>query len=191
MARNNPELIAGNFAGDSYKGSLDKFDHLPAHILKGIKLHRFIDNYTDTSPTIRKAGKIFQQNGISKVTYIACDILLDHFITKNWSDYSTQSFDDFVSTIYAETDKDLIYLEADFHFLYDRLKAYGWLFDYHKEAGIEKILNQFSRRIGFNNDLPKCMSVYLKEKEEIDTLFGSFMSEIVENSKQFIHDTLQ
>ena len=105
IARNNPTLIAGNFAGDSYKGNLDKFIFLPSHILNGVKLHRYIDNYTDTSPLIKSVGKIFQNEGVTKVAYIASDIILDHYITKNWSDYSTKSFPEFVDIIYAQTDQ--------------------------------------------------------------------------------------
>ena len=52
IARNNPELIAGNFAGDSYKGYLDNFEHLPKDILNGVKLHRFIDDFTDHNENI-------------------------------------------------------------------------------------------------------------------------------------------
>lgn len=190
IARNHPELIAGNFAGDSYKGNLEKFDHLPGHILKGIQLHRYIDHFTDTSPIIKSVGKIFQDAGITKVTYIASDIILDHFITKNWSDFSNQPFEDFVSLVYSQTDANLSHLEEDFCFMYERLKQYKWLFQYHTEEGIDMILWQFSRRIGFRNDLANCMQIYKSEKAEIDALFSDFMASIVENSDKFIKESL-
>jgi acyl carrier protein phosphodiesterase len=191
IARNNPTLIAGNFAGDSYKGNLDKFIFLPPHILNGVRLHRYIDNYTDTSPFIKTVGKIFQNEGVTKVAYIASDILLDHYITKNWSNYSTKSFSDFVDIIYDQTDQNLLYLEEDFCFLYERLKAQKWLFQYDTEEGINRILWQFSRRLGFDNDLLKCMDIYVTEKAEIDALFTDFMASIVENSNKFIQDSLK
>lgn len=190
LARNYPWLIAGNFAGDSYKGKLDKFSYLPEHILNGVKLHRYIDDFTDTSPFIKEVGKIFQSSGISKVAYIASDIILDHYITKNWSQFSTVPFKDFVAIVYEETDNNLSHLEEDFCFMYDKLKSYGWLFQYHTEEGIDMILWQFSRRIGFQNDLTKSMNVYINEKETIDALYGDFMQTIVENSDQFIRKSL-
>jgi len=191
IARNNPTLIAGNFAGDSYKGNLDKFIFLPSHILNGVKLHRYIDNYTDTSPLIKSVGKIFQNEGVTKVAYIASDIILDHYITKNWSDYSTKSFPEFVDIIYAQTDQNLMYLEEDFCFLYERLKAQKWLFQYDTEEGINRILWQYSRRLGFDNDVLKCMSIYVTEKAKIDALYTDFMASIVENSNKFIQDSLK
>lgn len=190
IARNNPTLIAGNFAGDSYKGNLDKFLTLPPHILNGVKLHRYIDDFTDTSPLIKSVGKIFQNQGVTKVAYIAGDILLDHFITKNWSDFSAKSYEEFVAIIYDQTDRNLIYLEEDFCFMYERLKEQKWLFQYDTEEGISRILWQFSRRLGFKNDLLKCMRIYELEKNEIDALFSDFMVSIVENSNKFIQDSL-
>lgn len=186
IARNNPELIAGNFAGDSYKGNLDNFKHLPAHIINGVRLHRYIDNFTDTSPFIKQVGKIFQDAGVTKVAYIASDIILDHYITKNWSNYSTKKFADFVQIVYDETDKNLVYLKPEFLWMYKLLKEHKWLFQYHTEEGIEMILRQFSNRLGFDNDLLKCMEIYKVEKVKIDDLFNDFMDSIVENSTSFI-----
>lgn len=183
-------MIAGNFAGDSYKGNLKKFEYLPPHILNGIKLHRYIDDFTDTSPFIKQVGKIFQDEGVRKVAYIASDIILDHYITKNWSIYSKIPFKEFVENIYQETDKNLLYLEEDFCFMYKLLKQNKWLFQYHTEEGIDMILWQFSRRIGFKSDLTRCMPIYKKEMSTIDALYRDFMTSIVENSNKFIRETL-
>ncbi len=190
IARNHPELIAGNFAGDSYKGNLDKFSYLPKHIVDGIKLHRYIDNFTDTSPHIKSVGKIFQNEGVTKVAYIACDIILDHYITKNWSQFSSKKLEEFVAIVYKQTDENLVHLDQEFHFMYGMLKKHGWLFQYHTEDGIEIILKQFSRRIGFKNDLVKCMDIYKNKKVTIDAHFSDFMDSIVQNSGVFINESL-
>ena len=186
IAKNNPELIAGNFAGDSYKGHLENFVHLPSHILNGIQLHRYIDDYTDNSPFIRSVGQRFQEAGITKVAYIASDILLDHYLTKNWNHYSDQSLPDFIHSIYEETDKNLMYLEEDFCFMYAKLKEFRWLFHYETEEGIDRVLWQFSRRIGFKNDLSRCMAIYQDQKIAMDKDFEAFMASIVDNSAPFI-----
>ncbi len=190
ITRNYPELMAGNFAGDSYKGNLDKFNALPSHILNGVRLHRFIDDFTDSSDLIKSIGKIFQDKGITKVTYIATDILLDHFLTKNWSDYSSKTYSEFIQILYDQTDENLKYLEEEFCFMYALLKEQKWLFQYSTTEGIDMILWQFSRRIGFKNDLTKCMRIYLAETEKIDMLFREFMESIVEESAKYIADSL-
>lgn len=190
IARDFLELIPGNFAGDAYKGSLDNYTHLPKHIQRGIQLHRYIDDFTDSAAEIKSVGKIFKGNGVSRVAFIASDILLDHFITKNWGDFSDQTYADFIQTIYRVTDANLMHLEEEFCFLYDKLKTYKWFEQYPSEEGIDVILWQFSRRIGFENDLKNCMGIYQKNKAEIDGHFDAFMNEIVKNSSDYIREEL-
>ena len=190
IARNHPELIAGNFAGDSYKGKIEKFSHLPAHIYNGIRLHRFIDDYTDSANEILEVGRILRKAGIDRVGLIAADILLDHFLSKNWHHYSTVDYPDFVDYVYRHTDSNLHHLESRFQFTYDKLKTYGWFFDYPTLPGIEKILVQFSKRISFENDLAKSAVAYDRNGDEIDDLFDRFMSCINSDAEKFIIDKL-
>ena len=186
IARNNPELIAGNFAGDSYKGQLTNFTKLPINVLNGVKLHRFIDDYTDHSEHILAAGKIIQQEGIHKISFIATDIILDHYLTKNWNNYSDLSYSDFIDFVYKNTDSELTHLASDFQFMYSKLKEYKWLYYYPTEEGIQETLSQFSRRINFENDLDKCMKVYLNNKKTFDQHFKNFLVEIDIASIEFI-----
>lgn len=188
IARNHPELIPGNFAGDSYKGQLTKFSHLPAHILKGVHLHRFIDNYTDNHDAIKEVADLFKKKGVTRVSYIAADILLDHHLSSNWKLYTSVPYPDFVDLVYHETDKNLIHLSSEFNWIYERLKDYGWFFDYPSEAGIGKILNQFSARLGFDNDLDRCLHIYLENKAQADQYFKTFLNDIVDKSDQYILD---
>lgn len=185
IARNHPELIAGNFAGDSYKGSLENFD-LPKHIIDGVRLHRFIDDFTDRSALIIEAGHLFQDNGINKISYIATDLFLDHFLAREWSEFSSKDYKQFVDNVYLHTDKYLTLLKPDFQGMYANLKEYGWLFDYTSKTGMELILQQFSNRIRFENDLPDCMAVYMKNQTHFDDLFYSFLIEIKRFSVEFI-----
>lgn len=186
IARNYPELIAGNFGGDSYKGNLDNFDHLPKHILDGIKLHRFIDHFTDHSEHIILAGKHLQENGIRRIAFIATDILVDYYLAGNWKDYSDLSYDEFLEFVYTSTDQNLEYMDDEFHLLFSRIKKYGWMKDYESETGMRKIFRQFSKRIGFENDLQKCFEMYLNEQKTFDQHFKNFLVEIEAASIEFI-----
>ncbi len=186
IARKHPELIAGNFGGDSYKGNLNKFDFLPKHILDGIKLHRFIDNFTDHSPHILAAGKHLQSKGIQKIAFIATDILVDYYLAENWSDFSDMTYDEFLNYVYQYTDENLHHLDDEFDQLYYRVKKYGWMKDYESEKGMRKIFRQFSRRIGFENKLKECFEIYLNEKKTFDEHFKHFLVEIDQASIEFI-----
>ncbi|MBD3637265.1 MAG: DUF479 domain-containing protein [Crocinitomicaceae bacterium] len=185
IARNHPELIAGNFAGDSYKGNLDNFD-LPKNIIDGIRLHRYIDDFTDHSDLILKAGHIFRLQGIQKIVYIGTDIIMDHYLAREWNVYSSKDYDLFVQRVYQHTDKYLEHLAPEFQGLYTSLKKYKWLYDYPTESGIRKILTQFSQRLRFDNELIRCMDVYLENQVELDHIFSTFLIEIKHASVEFI-----
>ncbi len=179
-------LITGNLGGDSYKGNLDKFNGLPEHILNGIKLHRFIDNYTDQSVQIKSVAAIFKNEGISKVSFIACDILLDHYLSRNWNQFSKVAYIEFIQLIYAEVEKNQISMSDDFKFLFNKMQQYGWFYEYPTINGIALILKQFSSRLGFENTLTQSIQVYLNNQKTIDSYFESFIIDIKNDSNKFI-----
>ena len=191
IARNHPHLVAGNFAGDSYKGMIKNFDHLPSDIFNGIKLHRYIDDFTDTSEFVIQVCRIFRDHGVKKIGFIASDILLDHHLSSRWPNYSDVNYEHFVDQVYLNTEIWLDQLHPEFQWMYSHLKQYGWLFDYPTVDGIEKILRQFSRRIGFENDLLKTLSIYQDNKEKIDHLYEQFLWEIDKSSDKFILEKLR
>jgi acyl carrier protein phosphodiesterase len=186
IARNNPQLIAGNFAGDSYKGNLDNLD-LPEHIVKGIKLHRYIDDFTDHSEKILSAGHLFQEEGIRRISFIATDIIMDHFLAREWVNFSSKDYDQFIDKVYHYTDEYIELLDPEFQGLYKNLKLFGWFFDYPSVGGIRKILSQFSNRIPFENELVRCLDIYIEKQAEFDQLFASFLIDIKEDSVEFIN----
>jgi hypothetical protein len=79
-----------------------------------------------------------------------------------------------------------VHLTDDFQFLYGKLKEYSWLNNYPSEEGIQQTLYQFSKRIGFENDLDKCMKVYLNNIKTFDRHFSKFLVEIDKASIEFI-----
>lgn len=171
-------LITGNLGGDYYKGNLSNHNYLPKHILNGIKLHRFIDDFTDQATEIIQVAKIFQQHGINKVSFIGCDIMLDHFLAKKWQNFSDENYNQYVQSIYAEVKKNLAFMNEDFKFFFEKMQEYGWLNHYNTIEGISVILKQFSRRIGFQNQLEQCSIVYVDEMKTIENLFEAFLIKI-------------
>lgn len=181
-------LITGNLGGDSYKGKLSNFSHLPLKIQQGIKLHRFIDDFTDQSEHILTVTHLLQQGGISKVAAIACDILLDHYLSRNWNHYSSIPYPDFIGAIYLEVEANLEGTPADFRFLFNKMKEHGWFYAYPSFEGISLILRQYGTRIPFKNKLADSSAVYQQHQKTIDTCFETFLNEIRIRSAEFILD---
>jgi acyl carrier protein phosphodiesterase len=186
LCESHQHLVTGNLSGDFYKGRLDKFNDLPRHIIQGVRHHRFIDDFTDHSEWIKEAAHIFQDNGISKVSYIACDILVDHYLAKNWSSYSETRYTDFIRLVYKLVDQDLNHMDPEFRFLFSKMKEYRWMNGYPTSEGIGRTLLQFSNRLTFPNNLKSALEVYLQHETKLEIIFKTFLNDIKTASDSFI-----
>ncbi len=79
------QTMVGNFIGDYVKGNA--WNKYPENIKKGILMHRRIDSFTDTHPKFREAKSLFR-NEFGLYSGIVIDLLYDHYLAKNWNEYS-------------------------------------------------------------------------------------------------------
>lgn len=175
------EITLGNFIADSIRGN--KYKHLPERVQKGIKLHRFIDTFTDAHPTVRKSTKRLHEN-YSHYSGVIVDIFYDHFLAKNWSTYSDVPLELFVDNFY-----DL--LEDNYEILPDTTKhmmpymiADNWIFNYSKLEGIGRVLNGMNRRTKNKSKMNFAILDLEQHYDDFEKEFTSFFEELVAYSKQ-------
>jgi len=178
LTRRNKKLIPGNLAGDYYKGDLSKFTETPKHIIKGVEIHRFIDSNTDNSPLIQEAARLLQESGIRRISYIATDILLDHYLAKHWKKFSSKNLNRFIQKSYKLTENELENLPKEFEPLMKSMRKNDWLSTYKYEDGIDLILHKFGHIIPFQNNLHESFAAYKANQKKIDKLFKAFLKEI-------------
>jgi acyl carrier protein phosphodiesterase len=175
------EITIGNFIADSIRGN--KYDHLPERVQKGIALHREIDTFTDAHPTVRKSTKRLHKN-YSHYSGVIVDIFYDHFLAKNWKDYSDTPLAIFVENFY-----DL--LEDNYHILpigVKRMMPYmiadNWIFNYSKMKGIGRVLYGVNRRTKNRSKINFAIMDLEEHYEEFEKEFTSFFEELTVFSKQ-------
>ena len=78
--KENKKTLYGNFAGDFYKGRIDKIE-LPEELKEGIVLHRMIDGISDRNENFLNE-LLVEKFGIFKG--IVSDMIIDHFLAKNF-----------------------------------------------------------------------------------------------------------
>ena len=143
LSKNNDKLIIGNFIADFIKGN--NYKHLPLEIQKGIFLHRKIDSFTDAHKTVRISKRRLNER-YGHYDGIIIDILYDHFLAKNWVNYSAIPL--------AKTESNFIkLLEDNFDILPEKvqyilpfMKSQKWLSGYATLSGIEKSLIGVNKR---------------------------------------------
>lgn len=98
IAEHTQTSLLGNFLGDFVKGNPDKlFDN---EVVKGIRLHRFVDSYTDAHPLVKSVKPLFPKS-LRRFSPIALDMFWDHCLAKNWSQFHEHSLPDF--SLHAQT----------------------------------------------------------------------------------------
>jgi acyl carrier protein phosphodiesterase len=79
--------LAGAILGDYFRGALP--DDLPAPLAQSVQLHRRIDANTDRHPVVQAARSAFG-NGPRRYAGILLDILFDHALALDWTQYSDE-----------------------------------------------------------------------------------------------------
>lgn len=98
LSGTNEQIMVGNFIGDYVKGS--DWNKFPDNIKKGILIHRQIDTFTDTHPKFREAKVLFR-NEFGLYSGIVIDFLYDHYLAKNWNEYSDLTLRTFAKRSHA------------------------------------------------------------------------------------------
>ena len=96
LSGDDEEIIIGNFIGDFVKGH--HFNEYTQMMRKGIILHRYIDSFTDTHAIVRRSKARLSEQ-YHKYSGIIIDILYDHFLVKNWSNYCAAPLDEFIKKL--------------------------------------------------------------------------------------------
>lgn len=135
--------MIGNFIADHIRGN--RFTHLDPEIQQGIKLHREIDTFTDAHPITRKSKRRLNKR-YGLYAGIIIDIFYDHYLAKNWYEYSAIPLDVFVDSVYALLDGNKEILPEKTNHMLPYMMKHNWLFNYQFKKGIKSVLNGMNRR---------------------------------------------
>ena len=143
LSGNNKQIKIGNFIADAVKGK--NYKNYDATIQKGILLHRKIDSFTDTHSIVRVSKNRLHQR-YKHYDGVIIDILYDHFLAKNWADYSQTPLKKYAKNFYNLLNSNYEILpEKIQQFLPHMIKG-DWLYNYSTIEGIEKVLKGMDKR---------------------------------------------
>ncbi|MCK0159663.1 ACP phosphodiesterase [Allomuricauda sp. F6463D] len=181
LSFDNKEITLGNFIADHIRGN--KYKHFPDNIQKGILLHREIDTFTDSHPIVRQSSKRLHQN-YSHYSRVIVDIYYDHFLAKNWHEYSDTPLDEFVESFYdlLEDNYDLLPMATKRMMPY--MIADNWLLNYANLAGIDRVLHGMNRRTKNKSRMNFAILDLEEHYLDFENEFTSFFKELITFSKQ-------
>ena len=152
--------------------------NFPDDIKKGILLHRQIDTFTDSHLVYRKSKhRLHEKYG--HYSGVIMDILYDHFLAKNWKNYSDEKLEDFAGNFYKSLfNNEEILTEKTKNmlpYMYDR----NWLVSYATIAGIEMILFQMDYRTKHRANMQEAVVELKQFYAEFETEFTLFFNELI------------
>ena len=181
LSGDNDLIKIGNFMADGIRGK--HFENYPLEIQKGIVLHRFIDTYTDAHPIFRESTKRLHKN-YHHYAGVIVDVFYDHFLAKNWSNYSAENLEDFTENFYQS-------LRDNYDFLSERTKGmmpymieYNWLVSYQTVEGISRILTQMDSRTKNESKMRFSPNELIEYYAEFEQEFTSFFEDVTIQSQQ-------
>jgi acyl carrier protein phosphodiesterase len=101
LSEQNIDQQLGNYLADPLKGRT--WDGASDDIVKGMKIHKIIDAYTDSHQIVYASKSRLKERGRLKPVIV--DITYDYLLTKNWDLFSQVSMQKFIETFYMQAQK--------------------------------------------------------------------------------------
>ena len=176
LAGNDEGLIIGNFIADMVKGKA--YLDYPESIQKGIIQHRQIDSFTDNHAVFRTTKRwILKEQG--PYSGVVVDMFYDHFLAMEWSQFSDEKLEDFVSRNYRLMIKNYRKLPARARYILPFMVKQNWLVNYAKFDPLSKIFDRMDRRTDYRSGMKTGVETLQKYYPEIKSDFLAFMPEII------------
>ncbi len=165
----------GNFIADGIKG--DDYNNFQPLIKKGILLHREIDTFTDANLVFRQSKhRLHERYG--HYSGVIMDIFYDHFLAKNWHNYSTIPLKIYVSDFYDLLEKNFDLLTPRVQKMMPSMIKQNWLLSYASIEGIGTILYQMDYRTKFKSKMQFSVEELVQFYIDFEKEFTLFFEEI-------------
>lgn len=153
---------------------------------KGILLHREIDTYTDAHEIVRISKRRLHER-YRHYDGVIIDIFYDHYLAKNWKNYSQIPLDVYVDSVYNLLQKNFTILPQKTQEMLPYMIEYNWLYNYQFAKGIQEVLNGMNRRTNGKSH----MNLATEDLLEHYTIFENDFTTFFEDLRTFSHQKLE
>lgn len=177
LSKDYPLEMIGNFMGDGVRGR--DLTHLDPEVARGVQLHRFIDEFTDTHPIVEQS-KIRLRPRFRKYAPVIVDVFYDHFLADNWDRYHDTELEHFVDKTYAHLRQNEHVLPPSTQRMLPYMIQHNWLYNYRKIQGIDRALSGLSRRASFESKMEYSSEALEAHYDAFQNEFETFFPELVD-----------
>lgn len=172
LSGDNHKIMLGNFIGDFVKGrnALEQFD---PEIIRGIVLHRAIDEFTDSHPIVTVSKNRLRPK-YRHYSGVIVDVFYDHFLARNWDTYHPELLPDFADKAYCVIQSHDPILPKEVKFMMPYMIKGNWLVNYARTEGIHRALSGMARRTPYESKMEQSVEDLKKNYAEFSQEFASF-----------------
>lgn len=181
LADGSDESLLGNLFGD-FIGGVDWKKIYSEEIKRGIKTHFAVDCFTDTHSIFqRSCRRVSEQN--KRYSSVLIDIFYDHYLAKNWGDYSRVPLTDFIDHCYDVLKRHHKILPPRLELTASYMIPGNWLLSYREVEGIGSVLERLSRYVLADSPIVNGVGEMTSNYEELKRDFEEFFPLVIEHVK--------
>lgn len=174
--------LLGNLLGDFVKG--DPQGKYQPSIVQGVRLHRFVDGFTDNHPLVKQAKGLFPQ-GPRRFSGIALDMFWDHCLARDWDAFHHLSLELFCTHAERQVNATQTNLPERFERINGLMWEGRWLESYQSLDNIGYALERMSRRSPRMGQLTECTPFLGQNYQQLSQLFARLYPDVLTASKRF------
>ena len=176
------DLLAGQFIADSVPGR--QLETYAPTVQAGIRLHRAIDTFTDQHPVVRRSTQRLRAAGYGKYAGVISDVFLDHFLARNFTEFSAEKLIDFTHRVYQLLEARKAGFPARVQQFMPYLIQQNWLLGYAELEGIARSLQGLSRRATPGSGMETAVAELRRNYAEYEADFREFFPELQQEVAQ-------
>lgn len=188
LSFNNPEILAGNMISDYIKGK-KQFDY-PLAVQKGIKLHRAIDNFTDTHAATQELKSFFRPE-YRLYSGAFADVVYDHFLANDVQQFNTEKdLKEFATATYTLLEPFTDIFPPPFQEMFPYMKEYDWLYNYRHTWGIKKSFGGVVRRAAYLTESEIAFEIFNQHYAAMELCYNIFFPDLKKYSFNQLEELL-
>lgn len=186
LSEHQPRLLVGNYIADLIRQK--DLETLSDEILKGVRLHRFIDAFTDTHAVNKKSRSLLYARH-HKYATVLLDIYYDYFLIRHWESFDKKSFDytcrETYAILFSHMDEIPVTARANIENLLNK----RWLEDaYGTIEGLDRTFYFLKKRTSRPEWVNGGVETLLLYEKELEQAFLSFYPHLVTATRAFLKD---
>ncbi len=188
LSGDSEQVMLGNFITDFIKG--EPVESWQMEVYRGILLHREIDTFTDRHRQVAKSRQRLWRRH-RHYSSVIVDIFYDHFLARNWHEYSVIPLRDFASHVYSTMQRFKNVLPQKAKHVLPRMIENNWLVNYARLEGINRAMQGMAGRATFQSSMAEAGEDLQRDYAKFENDFGKFFPELVVHAETHLQDLQQ